>query len=149
MREARGGVRAGPRRDDRARDAAKLPVGIGFQDTHADTTSQLKRRLLDGELGDIKHATVYACWPREDAYYGRASWAGAMKRNGVWVLDSPANNAISHFIMWPLFVMGPTMSEAAVPQRIEAELYRAGRASNASTRSACGRTWGAGGRCWC
>lgn len=108
-----------------ARDAAKLPVGIGFQDTHADTTSQIKRRLLDGELGDVKHATVYACWPRDDAYYARASWAGAMKRNGVWVLDSPANNAISHFIMWPLFVMGPTMGEAAVPQRIEAELYRA------------------------
>jgi predicted dehydrogenase len=107
-----------------ARDRAGLPVGIGFQDTHADTTSQLKRRLLDGEIGRITHATVYASWPREDRYYARASWAGALKRNGTWVLDSPANNAISHFIMLPLFMLGTTMDTAAAPQSIEAELYR-------------------------
>lgn len=108
-----------------ARDRAGLTVGVGFQDTWADTTSQVKRMILDGAIGEVTHATVHACWPRDDAYYSRNDWAGAMRRGDTWVLDSPANNALSHFITLPLFLMGPTMADAAILTQLEAELYRA------------------------
>jgi predicted dehydrogenase len=95
----------------------------------------LKRSLLAGAIGPIRHATVHACWPRNEKYFQRAPWAGRFKRNGAWVMDSPANNALAHYINIPLFLMGPTLETSAQPVAVEAELYRANSIENFDTIS--------------
>lgn len=118
-----------------ARDRAGLPVAIGFQDVYDPTTLPLKRRLLEGVIGKIQHATVRVCWPRTDRYYARNAWAGRFERRGVWIMDSPANNAMAHYINIPLFLMGPTPETSAQPLAVEAELYRANPIENFDTLS--------------
>ena len=108
-----------------ARDRANRPAAIGYQDMSDPTTMRLKRMLLDGAIGKIHGATLHACWSRGSIYYGRASWAGAFKREGVWVMDSPANNAMAHYINVLLFLLGSEPNQSGRPVRIEAELYRA------------------------
>jgi len=108
-----------------ARDRAGLAVAIGYQDIYDPTTLPLKRRLLDGLVGPIESATLHAVWPRGQGYYERSTWAGRFKRDGVWVMDSPAQNALAHFINLALFLMGSALHDSAEPTRVEAELYRA------------------------
>jgi len=118
-----------------ARDAARLPVGIGFQDVYQPGVHELKRRILRGDFGVVLSASVLGCWPRGDRYYRRNTWAGKIRRNGRWVLDSPANNALSHYIHLALFQLGSTQHSSAVPVEVEAELYRANRIENYDTCS--------------
>lgn len=108
-----------------ARDRSGLPVAVGFQDIYEPTTHPMKRRLLEGLIGRIERAALWAVWPRGELYYERATWAGRFKRRGAWVMDSPAQNALSHFIHLALFLMGPRPDESAMPTEVEAELYRA------------------------
>jgi predicted dehydrogenase len=89
--------------------------------------------LLAGEIGPISHASVWGVWPRDSFYYNRNSWAGGLRRDGEWVLDSPASNAMAHFITLMLFLLGPTQETAATPVSIEAELYRANPIENYDT----------------
>ncbi len=109
----------------RARQAARRPVAIGFQDIYDQQTLVIKRRLAEGVIGQVTHAVVRGLWARGDQYYNRNSWAGRLKRNGVWVLDSPANNALAHYINLPLFWLGPSPQDSAQPLGVDAELYRA------------------------
>jgi predicted dehydrogenase len=116
-----------------ARDRSGRAVAIGFQDIYNPLTVDLKRRVLKSEIGRITSATVWGCWPRNSSYYGRASWAGGLQRNGVWVLDSPANNALAHQINLALFLLGTSLTESAMPLEVEAELYRANPIENYDT----------------
>jgi predicted dehydrogenase len=118
-----------------ARDAAGLPVGVGFQDVYDIDTLPLKQRLLDGEFGRVQQASVWACWPRDEKYFTRSGWAGATQRGGVWVLDSPLNNALSHFANIAMFLLGPEPHLAAEPVSLQAELYRASAIANYDTVS--------------
>lgn len=116
-----------------ARDKADRVVHIGFQDTYSRTAAWAKRKILAGEIGRVKQVRVSALWSRDDAYYRRNDWAGGLKRDGRWVLDSPANNALSHQINMALYLTGATMDESNVATSIEAELYRARPITNADT----------------
>jgi predicted dehydrogenase len=118
-----------------ARDRARLPVGVGFQDVYHPEIQSLKRRLLAGELGTPREATVLACWPRTSLYYSRTNWAGMLKRGETWILDSPANNALAHQIHLILFLLGPQQHEPATPISVEAELYRVNPIENYDTCS--------------
>lgn len=118
-----------------ARDKASLPVAIGFQQVYHPQTIEFKRRILAGELGKVVSASVMACWPRDDKYYARNNWAGALRRGDAWVLDSPVNNALAHQLNVVLFLLGSTPYESAQPQSIEAELYRARPIENYDTAS--------------
>lgn len=111
------------------------PVLVGFQDVYDSTTIPLKRQLINGELGQIQRATLYGCWPRNLAYFTRNNWAGAIRRGETWVLDSPVNNAMAHFVNIMLFLMGQTEADSALPVGIEAELYRAADIENYDTAS--------------
>ncbi len=117
-----------------ARDGAKLPVAIGFQDIYTDSTFAIKTRLLAGAIGTPRSATLFACWPRDENYYARP-WAAKLQRNGTWLLDSPANNALAHFINLAMFFLGETMANVATPVAVEAELYRANAIENYDTCS--------------
>jgi predicted dehydrogenase len=116
-----------------ARDRSGHVVAVGFQDIYDPLVQDAKRRILSGELGKITRASVWGVWPRDSRYYGRNNWAGALRRNGQWVLDSPVSNAMSHFITLLLYLLGPTQETAATPVSIEAELYRANDIENYDT----------------
>lgn len=115
-----------------ARDRAALPVAVGFQDVYNPRLGDLQRRLREGEIGRVRRVSVVGCWPRDAAYYGR-SWAGRLKREGVWILDSPALNAMAHYINLALYLVGPRPDASASPIAVEAELYRANRIENYDT----------------
>ena len=119
----------------RARDTANLPVLVGFQDIYDASTYPLKRHLLSGDLGELEQVSVRCCWPRTDAYFCRADWAGKIRHRGTWVLDSPVNNAMAHFVNLTLFLLGPTENSSGVPASLEAELYRAAKIENYDTAS--------------
>jgi predicted dehydrogenase len=114
---------------------ADRPVAIGFQNSYEPAVLQIKRRLLDGAIGQITGAALMACWPRNNAYYARSPWAGRIELNGTWVLDSPANNALAHPLNLALYFMGDRAHEWAVPLSIEAELYRVNPIQNYDTCS--------------
>lgn len=118
-----------------ARDRANLPCVVGYQDIYHPATMVLKQQILTGQIGHVRSASVMACWPRDDRYWGRNKWAGRIRRNGVWVMDSPANNALSHYINLTLFLLGSEPYLPAVPEMVEAELYRAGPIENYDTVS--------------
>lgn len=107
-----------------ARDRTGLTVAIGYQGTAHPHTLMVKRALLDGVLGAVRSVCVVACAPRGRGYYTRSSWAGVARREGIWVMDSPASNAFSHYLALPLFLLGEDEASPARPLALEAELYR-------------------------
>lgn len=118
-----------------ARDRHRVPVAIAFQDIYDDATLEVKRRLVGGAIGKIRHATLHACWPRGANYYSRNAWAGKFKRNNTWVMDSPANNALAHFINLAMFFLGSTERAMGEPTAVAAELYRVNPIENYDTCS--------------
>ncbi len=115
------------------RDRTGRCVHVGYQDTYGATTQWAKQLILDGAIGALRRVRVMACWPRSDSYYNRNDWAGRLQRDGRWVLDSPANNALAHQTNLALYLGGPTMRDSARAVRVEAELYRARDIENYDT----------------
>ena len=118
-----------------ARDAAGLPAAVGYQDMWCKENLWLKRQLRAGRIGKIKWASVVGCWPRNSKYFGRNQWAGALKRGNIWVLDSPANNALAHHVNLSLYLLGEADRESATPEVVHAELYRVNEIENYDTCS--------------
>lgn len=116
-----------------ARDRAGLPLVVGFQDIYSDSTADLKRTILAGDIGSVQCITVMGCWPRTGAYYGRNGWAGCQRVARGWVLDSPANNALAHYLNLALFLAGDSVNTSASLDSIEAELYRVNPIENYDT----------------
>lgn len=107
-----------------SRDFQRI-VAVGFQYLHAPEILALKSRLLAGAIGPLQRLVVHAAWPRSHSYYTRNNWAGRLHVGDASVLDSPVNNAISHFFMLMLFLAGRRSDDAAVPIQLTGELYRA------------------------
>jgi predicted dehydrogenase len=121
-----------------ARDRACRVVMIGYQWSFSAAIQALKRDLLAGRYGrPLRFATLCA-WPRDMAYYRRNSWAGRLRdaSTGAWVLDSPANNAMAHFLHNAFFLLGPDMHLSAMPASVTAELAHAYPIESADT-AAC------------
>ncbi len=100
-------------------------VAVGFQDIYLEDNLVVKRRLLAGTLGRLRRIRGRGLWPRDDAYYSRNDWAGRLRVDGEWVLDSPLANALAHFLNLALFMVGDSVGTSASPAIVEAELYRA------------------------
>jgi predicted dehydrogenase len=118
-----------------ARDEAGLPVIIGYQHLADPPILQIKRRILDGELGEIRAARVAGCWPRPRSYYSRNDWAGRLGVGRQWVLDSPLSNAMSHYLQLAMYLLGTDENRTAEAAQIEAELYRVNAIENFDTCS--------------
>lgn len=116
-----------------ARDAAGLPVRIGFQEVYLPTTRALKTLLLSGELGAVRSLSVRACWPRPTSYFARNAWAGRREVEGRPVYDSPLSNALAHFVNLPLFLAGEELEVSARVDDLDARLYRAADIENFDT----------------
>jgi predicted dehydrogenase len=118
-----------------ARDRSGRAVAVGFQDLYDPLMLEVKRKILAGAIGRVRSASVWGCWPRDERYFQRSSWAGALQREGVWVLDSPANNAMAHYINLVLFLLGAEERTSVTPTSVEAELYRVNPIENYDTCS--------------
>lgn len=125
-----------------AQAAAQRIVAVGFQDLYVPAAHEIKRRVLAGEIGPLRRVLVRAQWPRPVNYYQRNSWAGRLRVQGAWVLDSPANNAFAHFLMLALFWAGNAPAAAAEVTGLEAELYRAHAIESFDTLCLRARTTG-------
>ena len=121
-----------------ARERAARCVMIGYQWSYSEAIQSLKRDLLEGRYGRPLRVATLCAWPRHAAYYRRNSWAGRLRDSvtGAWVLDSPANNAMAHFLHNALFLVGPDTARSAVPAAVTAELARAYALESADT-AAC------------
>lgn len=115
-------------------------VAIGYQNIYQPDAQELKRRLLDGVIGKVRCLKAKAFWPRNNIYYSRNNWAGKLRNNGAWVLDSPFNNALAHFLNLLCFFAGKTFERSADFSSITAELYRANNIESADTASLAIRT---------
>ena len=117
-----------------ARDHADRFVGIGYQWSFHPVIQAFKADVLTGLFGRPIRLRTMVLWPRNDKYYGRNNWAGALQSSrGDWILDSPVNNACAHYLHNMLYVIGPTVDRSAVPATVQAELYRANPITNYDT----------------
>lgn len=99
-------------------------VCVGFQHIGSSLVQELKQRIMDGKFGEIRDIQVSAAWPRSDAYYQRAAWAGRMMFHGEVVFDGPATNALAHVLHTALYLGGEERDRFTVPLEVQAELYR-------------------------
>ena len=99
---------------------------IGYQSIYAPSIQTIKTRLLDGRLGKLHAIRIKGGWPRNNLYYSRNPWAGRLTLDdGTCVLDSPINNAMAHDLNNAMYLCGATHHESAMPETVQAELYRA------------------------
>jgi predicted dehydrogenase len=117
--------------DARARKSSH----VGFNFIIEKLRLSLKERLLAGEFGAIRGATLTALWPRPASYFARNDWAGRLLApDGRVVLDSCFGNAMAHFVHNLLFwTGGPELFSWAQIAAVRAELYRAHAIEGADT----------------
>jgi predicted dehydrogenase len=116
--------------DSRARKSSV----VGFNFIIEKARLSLKARLLAGEFGAIRGATLSALWPRPASYFARNNWAGRLLIDGRVVCDSCFGNAMAHFVHNLLFwTGGPDLFSWAQLAAVRAELYRAHAIEGADT----------------
>jgi predicted dehydrogenase len=91
---------------------------VGFQMQAAPVFAYISELVDSGKLGTLTDVWAAARWPRDDAYYSRASWSGRYTLNNVPVFDGPATNALAH-------VVHATSAIAGAPVRVRGALKRA------------------------
>ena len=117
----------------RDRSARKSSL-VGFNFIIEKARLALKERILAGEFGAVRGATLVALWPRPADYFRRNSWAGRLTMDDRVVLDSCFGNANAHFVHNLLFwVGGPELYSWAQPAAVRAELYRGHAIEGADT----------------
>ncbi|MFH1748884.1 MAG: Gfo/Idh/MocA family oxidoreductase [Planctomycetota bacterium] len=109
-------------------------VAVGYQWSYTEPIQQLKQDIQAGLFGTPRRLKTLCLWPRDESYYHRNTWAGRVRHDqGEWVLDSPANNAMAHFLHNALYLLGSRADTSAEPIDIVAELYRANEIENFDT----------------
>jgi predicted dehydrogenase len=116
--------------DQRARKSSL----VGFNFIVEKPRLALKERLLAGDFGGVRGATLSALWPRPSSYFLRNNWAGRIFMDDRVVLDSCFGNAMAHFVHNMLFwTGGPELFSWAQLAAVRAELYRAHAIEGADT----------------
>lgn len=115
---------------------ARLPKAslVGFNFIIEKPRLALKQRILAGEFGGVRGATLTGLWPRPASYFQRNDWAGRLVMNNQVVLDSCLGNALAHFVHNVLFWAGRgELYSWAQLAAVRAELYRAHDIEGADT----------------
>jgi len=115
------------------RDRTGKQIVIGYQHLYSPTIQGVKARVLNGRLGRVKMARLKTSWPRGDHYYSRNPWAGTRKRDGIWTLDSPINNALAHYLTNIFYIASANEVDPCGITSVQAELYRAWDIENLDT----------------
>jgi predicted dehydrogenase len=124
-----------------ARDKADRFVAIGYQWSFSTAIQRVKADIMDGRYGAPRRLKTMVLWPRDHAYYNRNSWAARVQDDaGRWVLDSPVNNAVAHFLHNMFYVLGPETDRSAMPAAVQGERYRANDIENYDTAALRART---------
>ena len=97
---------------------------MGFQDLYNPQVRLIKQKLANGEFGKVRSIRGWGNWPRSTGYYSRNAWAGQLRDGTGWVLDSPVNNAMAHFLNLMLYWAGADADSFGEPETIEGDLYR-------------------------
>jgi len=108
-------------------------AAVGYQHIYNPAVQAIKGALLEGLVGELHTLKAWGIWPRNDAYYSRNDWAGRLREGPQWVLDSPFNNALAHYLNLLCFFAGNRFDAVAQPVTIQAELYRAHRIESCDT----------------
>jgi len=108
-----------------AEAAAPGWVEVGFQDMFTPICAALSAYLHGGALGELQRLACCVTWPRSHAYYERNGWAGRLRTDAGWVLDSPANNAAAHFLNLLLYLAEAQEAQSAEITQLRADLLRA------------------------
>ena len=109
-------------------------VAIGYQWSFSKSIQKLKKDIRAGIFGRPVRLKTIALWPRDEQYYHRNNWAGKLRdESGAWVLDSPANNALAHYLHNMFYILGREIDQSAQPATVTAELYRANDIENYDT----------------
>ncbi|ACB73920.1 oxidoreductase domain protein [Opitutus terrae PB90-1] len=107
---------------------------VGFNFVIEKPRLALKERLLAGEFGGMRGATLTAVWPRPTIYFQRNEWAGRLVVGDHVVIDSCLGNALAHFVYDLLFWAGrSSVYSCAQLAAVRAELYRAHAIEGADT----------------
>lgn len=117
-----------------AEQKAVKQTNVGFNFIIEPVRQAIKERLIAGEFGPIQQLELTAFWPRPESYYTRAGWAGRLKVNGRWVLDSCVTNAVSHNVHNMLFWAGKDgLYSWARPEWAQSQLLRTNAIESADT----------------
>jgi len=98
---------------------------VGFQTITGKAFRTLVKKLRDGQLGSVGKVVGVGMWKRTQAYYERTPWAGKLIHHGSYVLDGSITNPLAHLLHNCLIVAGSGDADAAVPKKVQAELYKA------------------------
>lgn len=108
-------------------------VAVAYQHAYLPQTMLTKEIILSGRFGKLKSIKVKCLQPRDLGYYTRNNWAGKLRYNGHWVLDSPFNNAFAHHLNLVCFFAGEEIGKSAEIETVQSELYRANDIKSADT----------------
>lgn len=100
-------------------------VAVGYQLMYQPQVAAMKRSILAGEIGAVKAIRGIGLWARGKPYYTRNNWAGKLRTEKGWILDSPVNNALAHYLNLICYLGGNSQDEMADLESLEAGLYRA------------------------
>ncbi|WUK91308.1 Gfo/Idh/MocA family oxidoreductase [Streptomyces sp. NBC_00358] len=122
--------------------AAGVVCQIGFQSLGSHAVPAIRKLITEGALGRVTGIGGAGSWARDEAYYGRAPWAGKRRLNGVDVVDGVLTNPLAHIVATALALDGSTRAEDVTG--IRTELLRANDIESDDT--SCVRVTTAGGR---
>jgi predicted dehydrogenase len=108
-------------------------VAVGFQAVWSPLTGLLLDAIHGGTLGRVRKIAVRGFWPRPQTYFARNGWAGRLRDAHGIVNDSPANNALAHFLNLALLFSGPEPYRCARVKEVVAERIRANEIENYDT----------------
>lgn len=100
-------------------------VAVGYQHMYQPQAQDMKRAILSGKIGPLKTVRGIGLWPRGRFYYTRNTWAGKLRTSTGWILDSPVNNALAHYLNLVCYLGGSSQDEMVDLDTLEAGLYRA------------------------
>ena len=104
-----------------AEKASGHSVQIGFQALGSDALARV-RELARG-IGELTNVQIWGMWLRDNAYYGRAAWAGKRVMNGKRVADGVCTNPLAHSFATAFALVG--LKDISQIASIETELYHA------------------------
>lgn len=106
----------------RAKDRG-LHVAVDFQFAGYEHSLALKNLICNGDLGELVEIVGVMEWKRTDEYYTRSDWTGKRYYDGLPCWDGVLMNQAVHLLNSALH-MGTSAPERAVPERLQAEMYR-------------------------
>lgn len=101
-----------------------LFVAVGYQLCFSHDVLAIKKDILAGLFGKPIRFKTIRLMRRNDIYYSRSNWAGALLCHGEKVFDSPFTNACAHQYQNMVFLLGKAMDESTSSIKCEGALIR-------------------------